>query len=818
MDRPLVALTVFYAAGILLGGFTGFKASAALALAFFCFLAAAAGHFRAWRGSRRALLVLFLLLGLALSRLQIEAGETLLVDWAGQRVTLVGRVAAGADLREDKVFYLFQVRELIRGQERREMYGTVRLQVTECRQVYGYGDILKVSGLLTRPDPPGNPGAFNYRRYLERQGLRAVLLARGDAAVQKVGRGGSNPVTAAALRVKEKLSAAATASLTPSQAAVLNGIVFGVQGLIDRETRQVFSETGVVHILSVSGLHVGLLLGGILGLLRLLGLPPALTAPLATPLLIFYAVMTGLVPAVIRATIMALLFLWAHHLGRERDWPTTLAVAGLAILLWRPLELYNPGFQLSFAATWGILYLGPLLSEAFAGLLKGLPAPAGLTRGASLGLAVPLAAQLATVPLVAWYYNMITPVAILANLLATPLVGLVLFLGILAALLGQIWLTLAWLINAGNGVVLDLFLALVGLLQRLPGAVYYLATPPVFMAVVWYAGLLAAGRILAGGWDPALRQRLKGWAAVGAALAVALLLIWWPWPGEQRLTVHFLDVGQGDCILVQTPGGKNMLIDAGGRKDEFQTGSGAGDQVVVPYLRRIGVQRLDALVLTHPHEDHAGGAAAVVKSMPVGLAVVSPVSGLPGEEPAQSGETTAGGKDRGGEVPPAYRALLKKLKEDGVPVQAAVAGDVLKLEDGLGVEFLSPGGGTPAGLNDSSLVLKLTYGRRSFLLTGDVELESQRRLLSGGEDLNTDVFKLPHHGSRTLLPELVEAVSPEVAVISVGAHNTFGHPALSTLDLLDRSGAEVYRTDVDGAVIVSTDGERLDVKRGRKGL
>lgn len=820
MNRPLVVFTAFYIAGVLLGEFTGFKASAALALAVLCLLVAVAGYVLAWRENRRVFLVLFLLLGLALSRLAVEESETPLVNYAGQRVVLAGRVAAEPDVREDKVFYLLEAQEIVKGGERRPVSGLVRLSVKESSRVYGYGDVLRVAGLLTRPDAAGNPGAFNYRTYLERQGIRVVLMARGETAVQKIGAGAANPVLNAALRVKQKLSAAATASLTPSHAAILNGIVFGTQGLIDRDTRQIFTTTGVVHILSVSGLHVGLVLGGVVGLLRLLKLPPGLTAPLATPVLIFYALMTGANPAVLRATVMALLFLWAHHLGRDRDWPTTLALAALVILLWNPLQIYHPGFQLSFAATWGILYLGPVLSEFFTGLLKRLPT--GICRPLAQGLAVPLAAQLATVPLVAWYYNLVSPVSIPANLLAVPLVGLLLLFGVFAAALGLIWLPLAGLVNVSTGAAMDLFLALVEFFHRLPGAVFYLATPPVLLAAAWYGGLLAVAGLRPGGWTKAVRQRVKGWAVMGAALAVALLLIWWPWAGGHRLTVHFIDVGQGDSVLVQTPGGRNMLIDTGGRREEFQTGTGAGDQVVTPYLRRIGVHRLDALVLTHPHEDHSGGAAYLVNNFPVGLAVVSPAGAIAGEGETAFAESAAGGEkgkgDAGGDIPPAYTDLLKKMAAEGIPVSSAVAGDTIRLDDRVSIEVLSPEETAEVekqNLNNSSLVIKLTYGRRSFIFTGDVEPEAQRRLLQREAGLQADVLKLPHHGSRLLLPELVERVKPEVAVISVGAHNTFGHPAQSTLDLLDRAGAKVYRTDQDGAVIVKTDGNRLEISSGK---
>lgn len=562
---------------------------------------------------------------------------------------------------------------------------------------------------------------------------------------------------------------------------------------------------------------MGLLLGGLVGLFRLLKLPPGLTAPLATPVLIFYGLMTGLIAAVLRAIIMTLLILWAHHLGRDRDWPNTLALSALVILLWSPLQIYDPGFQLSYAATWGILYLGPVLSDVCAGFFKGLPT--NLARSVAQGLAIPLAAQLATVPLVTWYYNLISPVSIPANLLAVPLVGLLLLFGVFATALGLIWLPLAGLVNAGNGAVLDLFLAVVGYFQRLPGAVLYLSTPPVLLAVAWYGGLLAAVKVHSDGWKPAARQRVKNWSAVGVALAVALLLIWWPWNGGHKLIVHFLDVGQGDSILVQTPGGKNMLIDTGGRREEFQTGTGVGDQVVVPYLRRIGVHRLDVLVLTHPHEDHCGGAAALVKSFPVGLAVVTPVSETAGKGEAAVKEADAGnrlGKSNLEEaIPAAYTVLLEKMAAGGIPVRTATAGDTLRLDDSISIEVLSPEEESGEGkndLNNNSLVIKLNYGRRSFIFTGDVEVDAQGGLIRRETDLKADVLKMPHHGSRFQLPELVERVTPQVVVISVGAHNTFGHPAQSTLDLLYKSGAQIYRTDQNGAVIVQTDGNKLEFK------
>jgi competence protein ComEC len=813
---------MFYIAGIIIGNITGFKGTAAVVLAVFSFSAAVAGYLLHWQKNRLLILVLFCLLGLVLSRFWIESSETALINYAGQRVVLKGCVVSEPDVREDKVFYLLQAQELVKAGETHLTPGLVRLQLQDCDTVFAYGDNLSISGLLIRPDPAGNPGMFDYRTYLERQGIRVILTARGNKAVSVIDTGKSNSLQSVVLAIKKKMSAAATYSLNPSQAAVLNGIVFGTQGLIDRNTKRSFSETGVIHILSVSGLHVGLVLGGLLGMLRLLKLPPVWTAPLATPVLMIYMLMTGMNPAVMRATIMALLFVWAHQLGRDQDWPTTLALAAMIILIWNPLQIYHPGFQLSFVATWGILYLGPFLTAAFLLFFKNLPHHAG--RLAAQALAIPFAAQLATIPLVAWYYNLLSLVSIPANLLAVPLSGLIMFLGLAASFFGLFWLPLAAMVNVGTGIILDIFLAVVNIFQCLPGAVFYLSSPPIFLAAAWYGGLLAVARVCSGYCTIEIVCHFKRWVFVATSLGVALVLIWWPWKSDHLLKVHFIDVGQGDSILVQAPSGKNMLIDTGGRTNELTTGAGIGDQVLEPYLRKNGVQRIDVLILTHPHEDHCGGAVSLVKRFPVALALVSYLGEesvdekYTSEDVAETIGAAISSREEG--VAPAYSKLVSGMAARGIPVSAAAAGDVIKLDSDLKIEVLSPveikAGESESDTNNNSLVIKVTFDRRSFIFTGDAEIEEQRDLIREDYDLQADILKVPHHGSRFLLPELLEQVNAEAAVISVGARNTFGHPAYATLDMLSLSGLQVYRTDQDGAVIVQTDGNNLQISRGKE--
>lgn len=806
ISRPLVVLTCFFIAGILLSGGVAVPPGMAIVACGLLFLLSLIGYAVTWRGNRWVIFLLFLFIGFIFGRLSVPQANPAILEYAGHRVTLEGVVSGEPDLRPDRVYYNLDLTQVILGEERRTVYSRVLVRAPVPGPVYSYGDILRIHGLLTRPDQPGNPGAFNYRSYLARRGINVILMASGNKDITWLGIGG-NPVTRWLLHEKKKILEVHRQTLPPDKAALVNGIVFGTQGEIPRQIWQIFSETGIVHILSVSGMHVGLVLAGVLAVLGLLRVPMSLVAPAASMILVFYALLCGLGPAVTRATLMALLFLWARHLGRQQDWPTTLALAALIILLWKPQAIYDIGFQLSFAATWGILYLGPALDKMLKSFTRW---PAWL----HVIIWVSLSAQLATLPLVAWYYNIVSPVSLLANIIAAPLTGLILALGAAAGVLGLFSTALAGLINASTSLALDIFLGLASLVRTLPGAVIYVPAPSILLLPIWYLLLYfgtalssAQGRSLTGSF---LVKRRR--VAIVAALGTVLLLAAWfnQWPGEQRLVMHMIDVGQGDSILIQTPAGKNMLVDAGGWNGEFESGQGAGDKVVVPYLRKLGIRRLDVLLITHPHEDHAGGAGAVARAIPVTLAVVSPVGQLDKKVPAVAGSTE----------PDFYAQLLSYLVSRGTSVQTAGAGNLIELDPKVEMQILAPPRpplkGTHADENNGSVVLLLRYGQQTFLLTGDIEIEAQKWLLDSGTDLTANVLKVPHHGSRLLLSDFVEKVQPSVFLISVGQHNRFGLPAVKTIKLLQQSGAIIYRTDKDGAIILTTDGRELWVKTGRE--
>ncbi|WP_031513217.1 DNA internalization-related competence protein ComEC/Rec2 [Desulfofalx alkaliphila] len=788
MNRPLFKFCTIFILGLWLGTFLSLPLGVLFTVCAVLLICAGlvywlADHYLPW-----LLVLLCLSTGLLMVGIYDETHRSSLVHYAGQRVTVTGVITDYPDQRPDKVFYLVDVRELQVQGETARAHGLMRVAVYNPSQIYTYGDLIALTGLIQVVEPPGNPGTFDYRAYLERRGIHVVMSVWDEQQVNKLGTAAYDGLKGLSLSARERLQGVIDDTLAPEHSALVQGMLFGSRGMIPDEINADFQRVSLVHILCVSGLHVGLVLAGFLILYHLLRLPAGWATPLASLVLVFYAVMTGLGPPVIRATVMGLLVLWARQLGRHRDWPTTMVLAAAIILARWPYALWEPGFQLSFAVAWGILYLTPWVEQR----LKDWPRPV------RLAVAVPLTAELTAVPLMAYYFSIVSLVGVVTNILVAPLVAAVMLLSGLSMLLGLILFPLANILGASTGALLDLMLWVVKTMASLPMAAVYLPSPPWWAVVAAY-GLLAylpKASLKGQSWER--HRRLMGIVAV----IIALLLLLVPNGTQNKLTVHFIDVGQGDAALIQTPGGKNILIDTGGLPGEFESGSGAGNKVVLPYLQSLGVNGLDLLILSHPHEDHAGGALGLTRRMPVKLVLVAPLESI-NDYPAGWERPDTG-----------YLQLLARLQQRGMPIREGIAGHSLQVDKDVDIVILSPHQPLP-DLNDSSLVVKIDYRERSFLFTGDIGENKQRQLARDVKDLQADVLKVPHHGSRFFNPDFFAAVAPHMAVISAAKNNRFGHPAPELLEHLEGQGVKIYRTDRHGAVIVSTDGSSVWVDTGK---
>lgn len=783
INRPLMQLCVLFIFGILSGSLYHLPAKYMLVLPACFFIAGVLCYIVRLEYTRWFIALFCFSFGVFNAAMASELSSTSLVNYVDKPVTITGTVVKEPDMRHKKVFYVVQVSQLNIRHQTTTINGLVRLTSYNTKKVFSYGDIIRVRGKLEVVKTPGNPGQFDYRRYLERRGIHVIMTVWQDDGIMKVGTN-SGGFTGIALVAKHKLQTVLQKTLSPEQTALVNGMLFGSRGMIGSETSEEFQIASLVHVLCVSGFHVGLVLAAFIVLFQMLRLPNKWEAPLGTLVLAVYAVMTGMGPAVMRASVMGLVALWARRMGREKDWPTAMAVAAATILFIWPNALWEPGFQLSFVVTWGLLTMTPHLVK----LLTPLP------KAIQLLVAVPLVAEITAAPLVIYHYNMVSMVGVVANILSAPLISLVMLLSGISVLVGLLIPFVAYVINATTGVLLDFWLWLVHVLAGMPHAALFLPSPPLWVLVVFYSSL---GLFV---YKPdLLANKLRSRRLVGILIIILVTVSWVSLSPDKILNVHFIDVGQGDAALVETPDGKHMLIDAGGWRNEFESNSGAGNKVVLPYLKSLGVNSLDVLMLSHPHEDHAGGAGGIIKQIPVKLVITAPLENY-----------TAGDQ----EMPePEYMQLLSSLRDKGVLVQQAERGDMLQLEDGVSIKVLAPGG-VKKDLNNNSLVVKLTYGDCSILLTGDIEKKQQLYLARNVNGLEADVIKIPHHGSKFFSPEFFRMVDPKLAVISVGENN-FGQPASSVLKVLKDMEASIYRTDINGAVIVSTNGRDLWVRTGR---
>lgn len=605
------------------------------------------------------------------------------------------------------------------------------------------GQRVAVDARLRAPSGFRNPQGFDHAAFLARDGIHVV----GSAAAPRVSvLDDASPWHA---RLRRRALDSIARALPPASAALLGGLLLGARGDLPAEILDGFRRAGVYHVLAVSGFNVALVASAVFAIALVAGAArrPAAVAALAA--VIGFACVVGPQPSVLRAVLMASLVLAALLIEREASVVNSLALAALAILAVRPGDLLDPGFQLSFAATAGIVLA---------------PMPRGLVAGA---LAVSLAAGLAVLPIALSHFNQISTIGVVANLGVVPLAAITTVVGIVAVALAPLSEPAAsWLFDATWPALLAMR-AVVKLAASTPGALVHLPAPH-WTAIATYVTALGLGLLA---WRTR-ETRPRGAGAAGASalvlVAVAGAIAAWPIlrPGDGWLRVTILDVGQGDAIVVEGPDRHTILVAGagGGRLD-------VGGRVVAPYLWNRGIRALDAIVTTESDAAGARSASSLRRLFHVGDALGDDV----GSEPRWLG--------------PVAVSLLRP------PDLTRPAADGERR-------------------SDAPVMVRLEYGRATFLLASSADAESERALLARGLDLRATVFAVGQHGARSASgPELLRAVRPAIAVISAGARTPHGPPDPETLGRLADVGARTYRTDRDGAVILETDGRVLDVTR-----
>jgi competence protein ComEC len=698
------------------------------------------------------------------------------------------------------------------------LHKTIRLTWRDPGDAVYAGDQIAFRVRLHVPTGSLNPRGFDYASYVERQGIEAVGTVTGPEAVHvRVSAEEADWRWRAWGRIdrwRGAIREAAIQSLTQPALGLFLGIVIGERGYVEEEIQESFMTTGTVHLLSISGSHLGLIALVAFRTLRrgLTVLPssillrvtrsvtPTRVAILWTWVVVTgYALLAGAELATMRAWIMICMALATVWIGSDRHLLHALAGAAVLILLHDPRAIGDISFQLSFLSVLAIIWVVPPASrqpetEEPADTKWGM-----LRRYVREAVILGAAVTLITTPLVAWYFNQVPWLGLVTNLIAVPFTGIILVpLGLLSALGTLLPLTDSLPVTFIQQTLLDWMVNALHWCATLVGSDWRVAAPPLWAMTVFYLGVpLVAGAI-----------RFRHHRSIGAAMVI-MALGGWMWPGSSlkdgdHWRVTFLDVGQGDSALLQLPGGKTVLIDGGSRYERFDMGRG----VIAPFLLNQGIRRLDHIIATHPQQDHVGGLPWVIRHLEVG-------------------EFWHTGIERS---EPLFEQLRRAVRERKVIDHVAMRGQEIiegnscrlmvlnpvAIKDG-GVSFQSINGTV---LNNESVVTQLVCGQQSIIFAADIETGGLHRLAAFGQDPVT-VLKVPHHGARSSLDrEWIAQVRPRYAVFSVGRHNSYGHPVRDVVEAYAAVGSEVARTDLDGAIIVTgrASGSDLHVRKMRDGI
>ncbi len=673
-----------------------------------------------------------------------------------------------------------------------DISGTVLLYVPTY-PTYSYGDVLLVKGELKTPPRLGD---FDYEKYLASQEIYSVI-SYPEIEILERGRG-SGPLQWI-YSLRNGLSLTFAEILPEPQASVAQGIILGIRGNIPETVKENFIHTGTAHLLAISGLHLSIVAGVLLSLgIWLFGRRGYIYVWLALGVIWIYALLTGMHPPILRAAIMASLFLIAELLGRQRSAATALTFAAAVMVGISPQILWTASFQMSFAAMAGLIFIFPLIQSWFGRLVRAALGESGLAASAvsfaADSLGVSLAAIIVVWPLVAYYFGVISPVAPLATLFALPALPGVILTGVLAGILGMIALPIGQVV----AWVTWLFLSYMLLIVRIFSAVPFIEESYLDFRLVWLYYLVLASIIwlinnrskaaafepLAAGFISGLQKKwlIPPLLVMAGLVSVAAVTM----PGDS-LRVSFLNVGQGDAVLIQK-GSQQILVDGGPSPQPINLELSKK----MPFWDRT----IDLVVLTHPSADHATGLVEVLRRYRVEQVLYPDLDFKSG----------------------IYDEWLQMVEEKDIQCSFAQAGQTISIGKAT-IEILNPQtpplSNTESDVDNSGIVMRLETGEIRFLLTADIMCEAELELIACRANLNSTVLKVAHHGSATSTGEEFLAVAnPRVAVISVGDDNLFGHPTDEVLERLqNRLGAEnVYRTDKNGTIDFITDGRRLWVE------
>jgi competence protein ComEC len=702
----------------------------------------------------------------------------------GRKVGIIARITDAPRLSARSVRFVVEAESITVNNIRRTASGGIlvsllRENVSDSMlAAIAYGNTLRMKGELTLPPRAGNPGEFDLCRYLFVNGVYAQIfperehipVIRTDTSV--------SVFRSMVYDVRRSIAGKIDELFEVRESAFLKGLLLGERSELPQDIKLDFVNAGVMHILAVSGLHIVIVTMMLMVVLRIIRIPERARIILVICMLIYYAFLTGGSASVVRSVIMAIVFLVSKAIERKTDIYNVLAVSAIIILAYDARQLFQPGFQLSYAAVFSLVYFYPkvcsvrqIIPEKY----RNWPVMVMLQ-----AVAVTIAATIGTIPFSAYYFGKISVIGVVVNIFAVPLSNAILCLGMLATVVGYCSAWIADIYASATSFLTNCLLWSVSVVADVPYAFLRARFDPLRFVALF--GVIA----LMSNCMKQERRKRSLIAALFGINAVMYYLIAFS-PQGNRLRVTFVDVGQGDAALVSFPDGQHVLVDAGPVSANYD----AGARVLLPLLRWNGIDRLDAVIVTHPHSDHLGGIRSLLRSIPVDAVV-------------DAGSRTSS---------TLYDEYIRLLDSLNIPRATTHAGELLQFSNALRCYVLYPDSDDVLrnrNLNNQSVVVKMQYGETSLLFSGDAESEAEGEMVRKyGSFLRSNLLKVGHHGSKTSsTEEFLKNIQPEVGIISVGRKNKFRHPSEEVIKRFKSGQCEILRTDKEGAIIFESDGKQ----------
>ena len=683
-------------------------------------------------------------------------------------ISIIGTIVSDPQEKEYKTKYILKIDTI--NSNKKYKNTKVILYTKKEKETLKYGDKIELVGNFKLAQERRNPGGFDYRFYLKTKKIYGIVTTKNTKRLKE---NNVNIISMIANKTANVIKNQSKKLLENKKACLLIGLLIGDTDEIDEETKEDFRNSNLTHMLAVSGLHVSYVLLAVNYIITKVKIHKKLSKIIVMLLILFFILVTGATPSVLRAGTMTIYLILGGIFYRRISVFSSLNLSLLVIIIMNPYCLFDVGLQLSYAGTIGIVYLYPIIKEKIYNKAN--------------SILITISANIVIIPIMLYNFNTISLTFFISNLLAGPIIGIIIILGFSIIIISLIFFPIANIFSKILNLLIILFLNTAKACANLPFSKIFIITPTLKFIFLYYCLLvfiIIKERIQ-------IRINIKLRNKVIAILIILVIINpikYFSNIKQSNLKIYFVDVGQGDSTCIVTPKNKIILIDGGGNsKDENYD---IGKQTLLPYLLDKKINKIDYCIVSHFDSDHCGGLMYILKNLKVKNIII----GKQYEEYEN------------------YKEFIKIAKDKKINIRVVEAGEKITIEKNLYIDILWPINREKMviqnAINNNSLVFKLRYINFSMLFTGDIEEIAEKKILDkykeNTEFLKSTILKVAHHGSKTSsTKEFINIVKPKYAVIGVGKDNKFGHPSNVTIENLKTINTEIYRTDEMGEISIN---------------